>query len=267
MYCINSIRSGSGEDTTSNVFASFMVVLLSRSTGGAIEISHAGITTTFDCSASSHYQPHVVAWYTGATCLSRPITDGNFLVLSYQLVHTTSHPCPTLTINVKFELGLRRVMQTWKRHEGRDTPNKLLYLLKDTYPAASLRLSALQGVDAQKAALVENAAKEFGLRVGLGDVSWVQAQNCNSVENNYGLAIGGSFGCEMRGETKLAQLVDMEGHLISTRLNFSKCEAVPEELADIVETGYTYDGSHEGYKEAVRNHHCYVSSELTWRFW
>ena len=77
-----------------------VVVLPSRFTGGATQLSYSGITSQQDCSGNSVFQTSVLSWYSDVTQEVKAITSGYQLMLSYSIRCTdTTVPLPSLSAN------------------------------------------------------------------------------------------------------------------------------------------------------------------------
>ncbi|KDQ15312.1 hypothetical protein BOTBODRAFT_187419 [Botryobasidium botryosum FD-172 SS1] len=104
------------------MFATMIVILPSAYTGGAAHLSHADLSTTIDSSAGSLSSTSVMAWYTDVTHEIKPVTSGYRLALSYNLIHTTSALRPSLPNVQGPLLQLRNALLTWKQAGYRGPP-------------------------------------------------------------------------------------------------------------------------------------------------
>lgn len=236
------------------MFATIIIVLPSRFTGGTAHLTHGGISAVYDSSANSHYQTSALAWYTDVTHEIKPITSGYRLALSYNLIHTTQSLRPALSYDPDLIAKLRRVLQTWEDDKGRceDGPEKLVYLLKHTYSQANLRAGALKGVDAHKVAMLDSVANQIGVRLGLATAQCVQS----GMAQDYGRGWSGRPEFEeMETELSITNFVDLQGELITSLLDIDEdFETIPVDLADSVECGRAEKEDYEGYQGNVRPH-------------
>ena len=151
------------------MFATIVVVLPSTFTGGTANLSHGPLSVVYDCSQDSSLKTTVLSWYTDVMHEIKPITSGYRLALMYNLVHTTSALRPSLGETNDIVRRLKHVLKSWKQAEG-DVPTKLVYLLDHKYSQASLRGSALKGLDAQKLAILDLLGEQYGFYLGLANV-------------------------------------------------------------------------------------------------
>lgn len=125
------------------------------------------MSLVYEASAQPHFETSVVAWYTGVEHAIKPITSGNRLVLLYNLVHTTSSPCPTLETNSSISNRLARVLKLWKNDRSGRSPEKIIYFLEGRYQDKKLKGSTLEGADARLLKMFEALAKKHGFSLGL----------------------------------------------------------------------------------------------------
>lgn len=157
-------------DKVDGIFATVIVILPSKYSGGAAHLTHGGSSAVYDYGPRSQHYTTVLSWYSDVTHEIKPIASGYQLALSYNVIHTSQSPCPSLSPNVDFMQKLRRVMSIWEQDEGGLTPDKVFYLLTHTYSEASLKASALKGTDAHTVALLGNLAEDMGFGLGLAIV-------------------------------------------------------------------------------------------------
>ena len=240
------------------MFATIVVVLPSQFTGGAVHVSHGGLSKVYDCSPTSATQTTVLAWYTDVKHEVKPITSGFRLALSYNLLHTGTSLRPALSTNTDTLEALRDLLQAWKE---RGRPKKLVYLLSYKYSKANLRGSALKGADAHKVALLDPLAKEYGF--GLGLATLVFHESGFPSNSGYGYTgdarrrwthppsdDGDDMEMDMVESTTmtLENLVGLDGKLILNRLEFNaEKEGIPEELEDVLRENGWDEQEFEGY--------------------
>lgn len=262
------------------MFASIIVVLPSQFSGGAAHLSHSGLSTVYDCSASSLLETTVMSWYTDVTHEIKPITSGYRLALSYNLVHTTQSLRPALSANADLVEELRRVLSLWEREDGGNTPEKIVYLLTHTYSQSGLKASALKGVDAHKVAMMDTLAKDMGFGLGLASVECHmsgEAQDTGYHHSYWGGCRprrGGwpfdysdsDFGDsdreepdewadpdDVEKEMSITNFVDLAGKPISSTLEYDgETDTIPGELTEYVEDGVCDEQDYEGYQGNVR---------------
>ncbi|KAI0796338.1 hypothetical protein BC629DRAFT_1504956 [Irpex lacteus] len=245
------------------MFATIVIVLPSRFTGGAAHLTHSGLSATYDCSANSHYETNVLAWYTDVTHEIKPITSGYRLALSYNLIHTTRSLRPSLSTKLEHLLKLRRILKTWMKDEGQQTPEKIIYMLDHTYSQANLCASALKGADAHQVALLSPVAKDLGFQLGLATVELHQWGRYEDDGRDYRRYKGyhdpdsdggdSDLTFEADGdvdkEISITHFVDLQGRLISDSLDFEdETETIPSCMSDMLENGELFKQESEGYQ-------------------
>lgn len=273
------------------MFATIIVILPSPFTGGAVHLSHGGLSTVMDFSAESLLSTSVMAWYTDVTHEVKPITSGYRLALSYNLIHTTTTLRPSLPSTHSAALQLKNIFLSW-RNEGYDGLQKIIYLLDHRYSKANLNGSALKGMDSHQIALLNAIAEECGFRIGLASIeSHVKGkaydddgperkENPTRHLNCYGYPYcehtGDSdedsddwysevskddrdpHGFEMQeddqeAEMSITDLVDLEGTRITgwLRCHEEDGETIPEDLQTQVENGPVDEAEYQGFQGNV----------------
>lgn len=154
-----------------NAFASLLVVLPSASSTGAMRFSLGGLSVDYTSGPSNLFHTTVVSWLSGVGYSMGPVSGGYQLALSYKLIHSdVISPKPMPSTNIVLVERLRHILQFWAQDHGQSTPDKVLYLLEDTYGTDSLSLGILQGADAEKCRVFYSLAKEYGFHLGLANV-------------------------------------------------------------------------------------------------
>ena len=246
------------------MFATIVIVLPSRFTGGTVCVSHGDLNSTFEHCANSLTQTTVLAWYTDVEHQVKAVTSGYRLALSFNLIHTTNALRPALASNTAVSRRLRHILLSWKQAE-QDAPAKIVYVLSHKYSRANLSGSALKGLDAHLVALLENAGRPLGFGMGLA--------NLTCTESGYAVDDGGGYGRRHRNRyyededededdeddvymeevedtsVRIEHLVDMNGHLIQEKLDFcDETETVPSDLVKSITADGNYDDQeYEGY--------------------
>ncbi|KAH8103885.1 hypothetical protein BXZ70DRAFT_669976, partial [Cristinia sonorae] len=221
------------------MFATMIVVLPSPFQGGAIHLTHGAQSTVFEHSSTELLQTVVMAWYTDVTHEVKPVVSGHRLVLSYNLIHTTTSLRPAVSHNDEFQTRIRDVLQSWKRDGGKAAPEKILYLLSHQYSQANLCASALKGADAQKVALLAPVAQEYGFRLGLATlichvVGCYEACDCDARPVEF-LGIDDTT-------IEIEAFKNLDGKLLSNKLSYlAGEETIPKDLAKNVENDKHHD--------------------------
>ncbi|TFK65125.1 hypothetical protein BDN72DRAFT_921404 [Pluteus cervinus] len=119
------------------IFATIVVVLPSRFTGGEVSVSHSGQTKTFDIAPDSMLTS-VVSRYIDAAHDDAPVTSGYRLALSYNLVHTSTNPLPTFLPSEDTLAEIRRVLRKWKGGLYRYQRDIVASILEHRYSSSEL---------------------------------------------------------------------------------------------------------------------------------
>ncbi|KAI1793099.1 hypothetical protein LXA43DRAFT_1002796 [Ganoderma leucocontextum] len=219
LYKLLLYEAGSHTEKADGMFATIVVVLPSRFTGGAVCVSHGDISK------------HAV----------KQVTSGYRLALSFNLIHTTSSLRPAVR-ECSITSELRHILLSWKEAEGNEeTPKKIIRLLDHKYSEANLSGSALKGPDAHLIALLENVATPLGFCLGLA--------NLNFTQRGYGMESGGygrrrrRYGYNSEPEDSdvemtdlvsevvdIEHLVDLDGDWIQGSLEYKLEEVIPDGL-------------------------------------
>ena len=256
-------------EKTDGMFATIVIVLPSRFTGGAAHLSHGDLSVVYDCSAKSQLETTVLSWYTDVMHEIKPITSGYRLALSYNLIHTARSLRPAPVTNTALVDKLSRVLLAWGNDNGDISPQKIIYLLDHKYSEVNLKASALKGADAQKVAILEILAKKHGFSLGLANA---HCRLTGPADDNGGRDYrrdhwGGCYGdssdscygddvneddldfAEIEGrEMTIEHFVDLDGDLICDNLEYKEeAETIPTDLTEVVESGECDEQEYEGY--------------------
>ncbi|GJE87360.1 hypothetical protein PsYK624_034430 [Phanerochaete sordida] len=167
------IGFGKGSDDVSadhlekkdHTYATMLVLLSSEHTGGAVRLSQHGLSLEYDPSQNQTHTT-VLAWRPNTTLDLSPITTGTRIALAYTLSSPTKLPRARRTDSTALT-RLGAALSAWHRaRNAPHTPHKLVCVLAHTY-APPLTLSALQGVDAGRAAALAGLAPAHGFKAGL----------------------------------------------------------------------------------------------------
>ncbi|GBE89811.1 hypothetical protein SCP_1701360 [Sparassis crispa] len=254
-------------EKANGMFATIVIVLPSKFTGGDAHVSHGSLSAVYNTSVKSLMQTTVLAWYTDVMHEIKPITSGYRLALSFNLIHTTTGLRPALSTQMSVVEPLRHVLLSWKQDRGQKAPAKLLYLLTHKYSQANLRGSALKGADAHKVSLLNNLAQQLGFHVGLASVvchvtgyaedygrgsygrrrSWFGGYDDDDEDDEDDVDDVGMAEVE---DTALSidHFVNLDGAPIRDELDCDDgAETIPANLADILQAGDYDDQEYEGY--------------------
>ncbi|TBU40008.1 hypothetical protein BD309DRAFT_1083033 [Dichomitus squalens] len=225
------------------MFATIVIVLPSRFSGGTVHVTHGDTSEVINCSVNSHTDTTVLAWYTDVQHEVKPITSGYRLALSFNLIHTTKSLRPALPSQSGAASRLRDVLTSWRDGDG--GPSKIMYLLSHKYSQANLSGSALKGADAQLVSTLEAIARPLGFHLGFA--------NLICTEHGYGDAMSFSDEISMieveETSVELENLVDLSGSLIRRVFEYDvNKEVIPEKFAREITSGeYDEQDDHGGY--------------------
>ncbi|RPD82293.1 hypothetical protein L226DRAFT_497438 [Lentinus tigrinus ALCF2SS1-7] len=253
-------------EKVNGMFATIVVVLPSRFTGGAVRVTHGELSEIYDNSANSSMTTSILAWYTDVEHEVKQITSGYRLALSFNLIHTTDALRPAPSPQSGIAARLRHVLLSWKKGDVQSKdPAKLIYLLSHKYSHAALRGSALKGADAHLVALLDSIGKPHGLHLGLASLTCTQrgrsydyGGGCGYARRRYRCAYGYedededednvSMGEVEETDVTIEHLVDLDGRLVREDLDYElKTEVIPDEVVKAITAGDYDDQEYEGY--------------------
>ncbi|KAJ8072944.1 hypothetical protein PM082_019807 [Marasmius tenuissimus] len=242
-------------EKTNGMFASIIVVLPSRFTGGDAHVSHGTLKKVFNTSEPSLSKTTVLSWYTDVTHEIKPIQSGYRLALSYNLFHTTTSLRPSLSSQNDIVGRLRHILLSWKQRESK--PDKIIYMLDHKYSQASLSASALKGKDAHIVAVLDSLSKEIGFSLGLAHIEHHETGQANDYGGGRGSYWDESeeddddveMGEIEERTTTIENLVDLDGEDISDTVEFDdEAETIPARFDRYFEGQSCDDEEYEGYQ-------------------
>jgi 2OG-Fe(II) oxygenase superfamily len=154
------------------MIGSLVVLLPSRSTGGALVVSHRGETVTYRGSATALT---FIAFYADTRHEVLPVESGYRVALTYNLClanSSTTGAVPRERSTVVASLLAQHfetpVAPRWRHDsEAGETPDRLVFLLDHQYSEHSLRWPQLKGEDATRAVVLRAAAEQADCEVAL----------------------------------------------------------------------------------------------------
>lgn len=246
------------------MFATIVIVLPSEFTGGALQLTHAGVTQSVDIAASSGMSTSALAWYTDVFHAVKPVTSGYRLALSYNLIRTSIDSLkPSAQLVSSTSSELRHILLSWKQaHDGRldfQVPDTLLYLLDHQYSENNLATCALKGKDASLIAQLDPIAAEMGFGLYIANAELHRTGQANDMGCGYGRSRrydyydyedeysddGGDdvSMCEVEEETfSLSNVVDLGGNDIDIDFDPSMDDVIPKSFADGQPSNQEYEG-------------------------
>lgn len=160
------------------MFATLVVTLPSRWTGGELVVRHAGAEVELDLQTGSVSNVAWGAFFTDCSHQLRPVTSGHRLCLVYNLVR------PGGEFRAPDHSAVADEVAAALREWDSDFP-KLLYVLDHSYTPAELDFSRLKGRDAGVAAVVRAAAAEADCALHLAMVSIEESGVAEEVYQRY----------------------------------------------------------------------------------
>ncbi len=264
-----AIQDCPSTEKADGMFATMVIVLPSRFTGGAVCVSHGDSSKVYNHCTNSLNETTVLAWYTDVKHEVKQVTSGYRLALSFNLIHTTSSIRPAAP-ECSIPSDLRRVLIAWKDAEGdKGAPKKIIRLLDHKYSEATLGSSgsqALKGPDAHLLALLADVAASLGFQMGLANLHFTQRgygtePGCSSRSRNYSGWGYRRWGYEpepiddsdvqmtnVESEVvEVKDLVDLDGDLIRSSLEYTSEELIPDGLIGEITSGDFDEQEYEGY--------------------
>lgn len=232
-------------------FATVVVILPSAFTGGDVRLSHRELRQVYACSATSSTDTTVLAWYAHVKQTVKPIAGGYRLALSFNLVHTAASPCPVLSPPSEAVTELCGILRSWKKSQGGNVPNKVIYLLDCQYARDQVSRSILKGKDKDIITLLDNIALQQGFHFGLAKLDYEESgpaveRGCGYARRKHYRHFGSyddyeseNEGVEMAEITSrsltLTDLVNMDGNVIREHFEYDvDTEAIPHKFQDAV---------------------------------
>jgi hypothetical protein len=155
------------------MFATIVIVLPSRFTGGSLHLSHGGRTKLVDLASTSSMTTSELAWYTDIYQVLDPILSGYRLTLSYTLSFPTSAGMPKSMLPKTEPIiqAFRHAMLSWRQCGIPDEGiTKLVCLLDHQYPKMGLRGDNLKGSDEYVLGLLQPIVDQLGFQMYLANL-------------------------------------------------------------------------------------------------
>jgi hypothetical protein len=148
-------------EKAAGMFATLIIVLPSRYTGGALLVRHHDRDVRLDLGGSEPSEVAFAAFYADCVHEVLPIPSGCRLTLIYNLQRQGRGRLPEPPNYGTEQTRVTALLQQWiagKEAPDDDSPEKLLYPLEHAYTTAELSFDALKGADAAVAAVLVAAA-------------------------------------------------------------------------------------------------------------
>jgi len=147
-------------EKTPGMFATLVIVLPSKYTGGELQVRHREREVCLDLSCPDAAEVAFAAFYADCVHEVRPVTSGCRLALIYNLIRPGSPRAARPPSYDAEEDRVAALLQRWAARseaEG-DEPEKLIYPLEHVYTPAELGFATLKNADAARAAVLTAAA-------------------------------------------------------------------------------------------------------------
>ncbi|KAK4691884.1 hypothetical protein P7C71_g5213, partial [Lecanoromycetidae sp. Uapishka_2] len=131
------------------MFATLVICLPSKHSGGSIVLSHHGETVVYETAAASEFGQSHLAWYSDVVHEIKPVESGYRLVLTYNLIRTDYSGPTSASVLVDEKARFQRILSEWKQrvNSGQPTVSKLAWILDHKYSEANMGLKKLKGHD------------------------------------------------------------------------------------------------------------------------
>lgn len=146
------------------MFGTMVICLPSPHQGGDVLVSMGGKTETMSTAASSEWECSFLAWYSDVVHEVKPVQSGHRVVLTYNLIYTSSVQLPSVFKLEQDKADLQQTLEDWRAANERanDLPGYLAYPLKHQYTAANISYNHLKGEDAARALSISQIGDELG---------------------------------------------------------------------------------------------------------
>lgn len=175
------------------MFATVVIILPSRYTGGQVHVSHGNKPLVFDYASSSLLSTAVLAWYTDVTHEVKPVESGYRLALSYNLIQGNAAISRPVVPNMASAVSrVRDILQKWSKGLYESSSNIVAYLLQHQYSHFSLARGSicLKGEDAHLVAHLRDVASELGFKLCLASLQY----HVSGSSDDYGYGSWGKRG-------------------------------------------------------------------------
>ncbi|EFY95707.1 2OG-Fe(II) oxygenase superfamily protein [Metarhizium robertsii ARSEF 23] len=252
------------------MFGTLVVCLPSAHQGGEVVLKHCGQKKVFKTSEAPQ---SFASWYSDVSHEVLPVTSGFRWVLTYNLALHLTGPGPSAGLQ-QFETGaLRRTLKRWlsEPKESRET-NCVYHVLDHDYTEANISLKALKTRDLAQVHALKEISGELAVDVFLALLEKKEMGMCEydpdedrydgyrrynrSYYNDYNDDESSHHYIEEVLDTSYAvkTLVDLEGHVVTTRLRLDEQDILQEDcFEDLEEAKEEYEGSGI-WPEHVCNH-------------
>ena len=121
-----------------------MIALPSAHIGGDVRVELGSERRTLSTAVGSDFNFSYLGWYADVNHTVEPVVSGYRLVLTYNIVYSTSDASLRVSLLDDHKHNLIRVLAAWKKCWGAE---KLIYMLEHAYSEANISLDLLKGKD------------------------------------------------------------------------------------------------------------------------
>ncbi|KLO10713.1 hypothetical protein SCHPADRAFT_808165, partial [Schizopora paradoxa] len=159
-------------EKTPGMFATIVVTLPSRFSGGQVVLSHAGKDEVIDIADTSYNTTHVMSWYTDIMHSVKPVQSGYRLALSYNLLHGKNFFRPIVNLPEEKFQKLRTLLENWSKvhNAGYEIEEKLCFSMDHEYSQRNLQAGGLKGDDARLVVIVAPIAEELDIGLYIANI-------------------------------------------------------------------------------------------------
>ncbi|HEY8614232.1 MAG TPA: 2OG-Fe(II) oxygenase [Roseomonas sp.] len=180
------------------MFATLVVVLPSRFTGGELVVQHKGRQARLGLRSEDPAEAGFAAFYADCRHELLPVTEGYRLTLVYNLIGPGRGRPPEPPDFTKEQARLATLLQAWSAGKGRSgdiTPEKLVYPLEHAYTPAELGFPTLKGRDAAAANVLSSATREADCDLHLALLT-IEESGAAEYAESYGRSRRGRWGAD-----------------------------------------------------------------------
>lgn len=138
-----------------------VICLPAKHEGGDVRLSHVGRDRVIATGQSSAFKLTALAWFSDVTHEIMQVTSGYRLVLTYNLIRTSSSGPSSAEFFAKQQKEIQRFISEW--HSKYPSTRRLLYCLEHKYTKSSLSLGSLKGRDQAVCQTLYHTCLESGL--------------------------------------------------------------------------------------------------------
>ncbi|KIW36506.1 uncharacterized protein PV06_11271 [Exophiala oligosperma] len=147
-------------EKTKDMFGTLVICLPSEHVGGGVRLIHGLDERVLETDKCSSYGVSYLAWYSDVSHEVLSVQSGYRLVLTYNLINTTSDRHPSAAALDVEQSNIEATLGGWCSMP--DKPRFMCYVLQHKYTSAKLRLSGLKGDDYYRCCWLDRACRSNG---------------------------------------------------------------------------------------------------------